>query len=471
MNPTKILLLDLNPTASSSGALRAILESGSGPGGIDLRREVFTDDSAALCSGELLEIISSFQPDVIFLATSEGMPEQAQTLFQSMRRECLATPVIIVTEAGEADEMFEWLRLGAADFITAPLKASDLLPRVWQLLEQTPQMGRQTQALKEKLGTKLLIGESLAFLNEINKIPVLAKCNASVLISGETGTGKELCARAIHYFSPWANKPFIPVNCGAIPAELVENELFGHERGAFTSAKSSQVGLIQEADGGTLFLDEIDCLPLLSQVKLLRFLQEKEYRPLGSAKTCRTDVRVIAATNSDAEEAVNAGKMRRDLYYRLNVIPLVLPPLRERREDIPLLAHHFLAKYSAEFDKQAAGFSPEAIQLLISYDWPGNVRELEHVVVRAVVLCTQALIRGADIALPPRASAALQESFQGAKSRIIAEFEKSYIERALLMSHGNISKAARAAKKSRRAFWELIRKHRINVSHLKHLAL
>src|SRR5438067_2269504 len=240
MNPAKILLLDLNPTASSSVALRAILESYSGPDGITLRREVVTDNSAALHSGELPEIISSFQPDAIFLTTSEGMSEQARTLFRFMRRECPAAPVIVVTEAGEADEMFEWLKLGAADFITAPLKASDLLPRVWQLLEQTPQTGRQTQALKENLGTKLLVGESPAFLNAISKIPVLAKCNASVLISGETGTGKELCARGIHYISPWANKPFIPVNCGAIPAELVENELFGHERGAFTGAKSDR---------------------------------------------------------------------------------------------------------------------------------------------------------------------------------------------------------------------------------------
>jgi len=471
MNPTKILLLDLNPTASSSVALRAVLESCSGPGGIDLRREVVTDNSAALCSGELPEIISSSQPDVIFLTTSGGMPEQSRTLFRSMKRECLAAPVVVVTEAGTADEMFEWLKLGAADFITAPLKASDLLPRVRQLLEQTPQTGKQTQALKEKFGTKLLVGESPAFLNAISKIPVLAKCNASVLISGETGTGKELCARAIHYLSPWANKPFIPVNCGAIPSELVENELFGHERGAFTGAKSAQVGLIQEADGGTLFLDEIDCLPLLSQVKILRFLQEKEYRSLGSTKTCRADVRVIAATNSDAEEAVKAGKLRRDLYYRLNVIPLLLPPLRERREDIPLLARHFLAKYAAEFDKQVMDFSSEAIQSLVSYEWPGNVRELEHVVVRAVVLSAQTLIRGVDIALPPHASATLPESFQGAKNRVIAEFEKSYIERALLMSHGNISKAARAAQKSRRAFWELIRKHRIDVNNLKLHAL
>jgi DNA-binding NtrC family response regulator len=438
---------------------------------MELRQEVVGEDNSALRSAEVLKVISSSQPDVIILTPPEGLLEQTRTLFQSMRREGLTAPLIVVAETGEGSEMSEWFKLGAVEFINTPLRADNVLPRVWQLLEQTPCGGTQTQALKEKLGSKLLVGESPVFLSEVNKVPLLARCNASVLISGETGTGKEVCARAIHYLSPRACKPFIPVNCGAIPADLVENELFGHERGAFTGAKTSQIGLIQEADGGTLFLDEIDCLPLLSQVKLLRFLQEKEYRLLGSTKTCRADVRVIAATNSDAEEAVNSGKVRRDLYYRLNVIPLVLPPLRERREDIPLLARHFLTKYSAEFNKQVTGFSPEAIRLLISYDWPGNVRELEHVVVRAVVLCTQALIRAADIALPLRASDALQESFQGAKNRIIAEFEKSYIEKALLMSHGNISKAARTAKKSRRAFWELVRKHHIDVNHLKLLAL
>src|SRR5438270_3307488 len=402
MKPTRILLLDLNPSANSGSALKAILESCDRPNGIELRHEAVGENSAALRPGEMLEVISSSQPDVIILIPHEGLLEQTRTLFQSMRREGLTAPLIIVTETGEADEMFEWLKLGAADFINTPLKASNILPRVWQLLEQTPRGGLQTQALKERLGSKFLVGESPAFLEEVNKIPLLARCNASVLISGETGTGKEVCARAIHYLSPWASKPFIPVNCGAIPAELVENELFGHERGAFTGAKSSQVWLIQEAEGGTLFLDEIDCLPLLSQVKFLRFLQEKEYRSLGSTKTCRADVRVIAATNSDAEEAVKAGKLRRDLYYRLNVIPLVLPPLRERREDIPSLARHFLAKYAAEFDKQVTDFSSEAIQSLVSYEWPGNVRELEHVVVRAVVLSTQTLIRGVDIALVPR---------------------------------------------------------------------
>jgi DNA-binding NtrC family response regulator len=471
MKPAKILLLDLNPTVSSSGALRDILESHAGRADVELMQEVNRGDGGGPSPAGLPKLISSSRPDVVFLVTSGGPHGETRELFRSLECECLAAPVIIVSETGGADEMFEWLRLGAADFITAPLKADDVLPRVRQLLEQNLRAEGQAQTPKGQLGTRLLIGESPAFLKEVGKIPLLSKCGASVLISGETGTGKEVCARAIHYLSPRANKPFIPVNCGAIPTDLVENELFGHERGAFTGAKDSQVGLIQEADGGTLFLDEVDCLPLLAQVKLLRFLQEKEYRPLGSAKTCRADVRVIAATNCSPEGAVEAGKLRQDLYYRLDVIPLVMPPLRDRREDIPLLARHFLAKYVAEFDKLVTDFSAETIRRLVSYDWPGNVRELEHVVVRAVVLCTQTRIRDEDIFLPMRAAAAAQETFQGAKNRIIAEFEKSYIERALLMNHGNISRAARAAQKSRRAFWELIRKHQIDVKSLKLQAL
>jgi DNA-binding NtrC family response regulator len=463
MEPAKILLLDLNPATDSGDVLRDIIESHFSPCEIELTREVVGDGDTS-SPGELLEVVVSSRPDVIVLILSGALLEQSRQLLESIGQECLTAPVVIVSETGGE---FEWLKLGAADLITAPPEVADVLPRVRRLLEQITRRERRTQALQEKLGTKLLVGESDAFLREINKVPLLARCNANILISGETGTGKEVCARAIHYLSRWASKPFIPVNCGAIPAELVENELFGHERGAFTGAKSSQVGLIQEADGGTLFLDEVDCLPLLSQVKLLRFLQEKEYRPLGSAKTCRAEVRVIAATNIDPEEAMRAGNFRRDLYYRLNVIPLVLPPLRERREDIPLLAHHFLTKYSAEFDKQMTDFSPDAMRLLVSYDWPGNVRELEHVVVRSIVLSAQAVIRDTDISLSPGAPAASQESFRRAKDRIVAEFEKSYVERALLMNQGNISRAARAAQKSRRAFWELIRKHHIDVNHLK----
>ena len=314
-----------------------------------------------------------------------------------------------------------------------------------------------------------LLGESPSFFSEIKKIPVVAASDASVIISGETGTGKELCAQAIHYLGPRAEKPFVPINCGAIPAGLVENELFGHGAGAFTNASTSQPGLIHEAEGGTMFLDEVVSLPPSAQVKLLRFLQEKEYRPLGSTKTYRADVRVIAASNIDVEKAVMEGTLSRNLYYRLNVVPIKLPPLRERREDIPLLAHHFLARYSARFNKQVSDFSPEAVQVLVLYDWPGNVRELEHVVQRAAVFTRQAAIQRHDIVLPRLEANQRQEPFKEAKARVIAQFETDYLTKLLVAYHGNLTRAARAAQKDRRAFWELIRKHRINVQGFKRL--
>ena len=343
--------------------------------------------------------------------------------------------------------------------------------RVLRLQQHPAEEEALPQPSEEKPGLPQLLGESPAFLAEIRKIPLLAQCDVNVLISGETGTGKELCARAIHYLSPRAGRPFIAVNCGAIPVELVENELFGHERGAFTDASTAQGGLIHEAEGGTLFLDEIACLPLLAQVKLLRFLQDKEYRRLGSTKTQQGDVRVVAAMNIDLEEAVREGKLRQDLYYRLNIIPLVLPPLRERREDIPLLARYFLAKYAARLNKDVTDCSPDVMQLLVLYEWPGNVRELEHTIERAVVLSEQAVIHKADIILPRVAASAHQDSFQEAKAKVIAQFERTYIQGLLLAHQGNITKAARAAQKNRRAFWQLMRKHLLDAHSFKSSAV
>lgn len=467
MKPAKILLLDLTLTDDLSLTLLTIFESPYAGSTIDLKRHRITERENVDCETELPAIISCFQPDIILLASPTGLMKQARLLFESMKREAVATPVIVIVEASEANEVLEWLKLGVADFITLPLSVTNVLPRVWKLLERVTPKEALTRTLKERLGMRLLVGESPAFIKEIKKIPLMAKCNASVLILGETGTGKELCARAIHYLGARSHKPFIPVNCGAIPTELVENELFGHERGAFTGAKNSQAGLIQEADGGTLFLDEIDCLPLLAQVKLLRFLQEKEYRPLGSTKTSMADVRIVAATNSDPEQAVRTGRLRQDFYYRLNVIPLVLPPLRTRREDILLLAQHFLARFAAEEDKQITDFSTAAAQMLVSYDWPGNIRELEHIIRRAVVLSTGTHISDANLGLPCSSQLPLQESLQGAKRKMVAEFEKNYIKDVLLMYNGNISKAAQAARKNRRAFWQLIRKYEIDAKHFK----
>lgn len=335
-------------------------------------------------------------------------------------------------------------------------------------MEQRDKLLSETQqALTEKLGLQQLIGKSPVFVAEINKIPVLAKSDISVLISGETGTGKEMVARAIHYLSERADKPFIPVNCGAIPLELLENELFGHERGAFTGAAGCHNGVIQQAEKGTLFLDEVDSLPLLAQVKLLRFLQDKEYRPLGSTKALKGDVRIIAASNANLENAIAAGTLRRDLYYRLNVVPILLPALRHRSNDIVLLAHHFLAEKAAKLNSPAVEFSPEAERKLLLYGWPGNVRELEHVIERVVVLCTQKTIQEDQIIFSGESNHVDQLSFQEMKANVISEFEKTYIENILIVYRGNITKAAEAAQKERRTFWQLIRKHKIDVQKFK----
>lgn len=459
----KIVLFDLHPENGAGRSLLYMLESSSR---LDIQLELKLLDEHASISWEteISGLLTQLRPNIIFLLCPNRL-EKLKPFIAAIRKETEA-PLIVVTETRGAEEMFELLKLGATDFIGLPLKTGDILPRVWRLLEQAGQEKTLTQTLKERLGLKQLIGESPAFLHEVEKIPLLANCDASVLITGETGTGKEVCARAIHYLSPRASKPFVPVNCGAIPLELVENELFGHERGAYTGALTSELGLINEADGGTLFLDEVDCLPLLAQVKLLRFLQEKEYRPLGSSKVCKANVRLMAATNIDLEKAVDEGIVRRDLYYRLNVIPLKLPTLRERREDIMLLATHFLAKYRNEFNKEVSDFSAEAIQALMRYAWPGNVRELEHVIERAVVLCERKRVSERDVVLP-ESIPIKHESFQQMKARVVAQFEKTYIQEVLTACNGNITRAAQMALKNRRAFWQLIRKYRINVQAFK----
>ena len=466
MKEANIFLLDLNPSSDVGSTLAEILESVPNLG-VQLKYESPKKNKSVLCHVELCSSILRSNSDLVFIVLSPSYLELCRALFKSISKDCLDLPIIVVPEACKPDDMLSMLKLGAADFITPPLKAIDILPRLWRLLENKQKAQTLTHKLKEKLGLKQMVGKSAIFLDETKKIPIVAKCDSSVLISGETGTGKEMCARAIHYLSPRANKPFIPFNCGAIPTDLMENELFGHVQGAFTGASTPQPGLIREADSGTLFLDDVDCLPLSSQVKLLRFLQEKEYRQLGSAKIHQADLRVIAATNADLEAAVEKGRLRHDLFYRLNVIPITLPALRERRQDIPLIALHFLNKYTAEFDKQLNGIASEAMQNLIMYEWPGNVRELEHVIERAVLFSEKTIIGEADIIFPHQEAPIINVSFKEAKENIVNEFERTYIEKLLIAHQGNITKAAQGAQKNRRSFWQLIRKHQINVQALK----
>jgi len=462
-----LLVFDFSASANLGEALRGLLTS-SGLKRIHLyRQEEESRDEEGADDNRLTEVVSRCQPDLCFLAFSPASLKQANALFRRVKASLIGVSTIAVTDAGDPTEMLELLALGVADFVTLPLKPLDVYPRIWRLIQSPPREEPLTQSLKDRLGLKQLVGESPAFLEQIKKISVVAKTDATVLVLGETGTGKELCARAIHYLSHRAGLPFVPVTCGAIPQDLVENELFGHAPGAFTGATGAKPGLIQEAQGGTLLLDEVDSLPLKAQVNLLRFLQEKEYRPLGSTKPVPADVRVIAASNADLSERVRSGALRQDLYYRLNVVPLTLPPLRDRREDVLPLANHFAAKYAEAFDKPVPRLSIDAQQLLLCYDWPGNVRELEHVMERAVVFAADGTLSGLDLTLPRMEAPGRQESFQEMKARAVAQFERACIQRLLLANEGNISRAARAARKNRRAFFELIRKHRIDARELR----
>jgi len=406
-------------------------------------------------------------PQLIFLMMARIELCEIGAVIRSVVARSPLLPVILVVDSCEPADLIEVLKLGVSDFVTSPLRPVDVVPRALRLLDQARLKREPVIAIKERIGLKQIVGECPAFVSVINQFPMVAGCDASVLLLGETGTGKELCARAIHYLSPRARKPFTPVNCGAIPSDLVENELFGHESEAFTGASSRRAGLIQETDGGTLFLDEIDCLPLLAQVKLLRFLQDREYRPLGAGRNSYADVRVIAASNGDLAEAVRTGRLRRDFYYRLNTIQLLLPPLRDRQEDIPLLAEHFLRKYSDRFNKLISGYSAAAMRMLARYSWPGNVRELEHVIERAVVITRDQMVGQGSISLPAETGSEAVESFRDRKARMVAEFEKSYIEGLLKTAGGNITRAAEAARKDRRALRLLIRKHKIDVKTFK----
>jgi DNA-binding NtrC family response regulator len=467
MNPTRVLLLDNSPTPDLSNSLHAVLnpyfDIQTGARGIETTR-------LSHRGADIERIVRNADPCLIFLTCSRETLEGARELMTLIKRMSVSVPIIAAIEACAPDQAFDLLRDGAADFITTPFQATDVLPRAWKLLGQSPNLDKPGAGLEVQHQLKQLIGESPAFLQQSNRIPLIAGCEANVLIVGETGTGKELYARAIHYRSRRAGRPFMPVNCGAIPVELVENELFGHARGAFTSASTQQTGLIEEANGGTLFLDEIDCLPFSAQVKLLRFLQEKEYRPLGSARMRRADVRIIAASNLNLEEAVDNGKVRQDLFYRLNIISLLLPPLRDRREDIPLLARHFLTKYARESERDVSDISKEALQLLMVYGWPGNVRELEHAIERAIVLCEGNVIEAGDLLLSNSQLDDRRESLQEAKAKEIARFEKNYIHGVLSVCRGNITRAAEVAQKNRRAFWQLIQKHQIDVHQFKRTA-
>jgi len=341
------------------------------------------------------------------------------------------------------------------EFLVCPYDENELLIRLTRLFKNLPS--------EDNCERDLVVGDSPPFRQAMHKVGLLAKSKAAVVICGETGSGKELLARAIHYQSARKAKPFIPVNCGALPDDLFENELFGHLKGAYTNASTAEKGLIAEAEGGTLFLDEVDTLSPAAQVKLLRFLQSGEYRPLGSSRSSVADVRVIAACNTDLGRLVELKLFREDLHYRLNVLSLSIPPLRERGADVLRLASHFLAVYAREHGRTMPKLSDAALQMFLEYSWPGNVRELESVIQRAIVLQDSEVLKREDFALPKSERQTIDAAlFQNGKSQAIGNFERSFIARLLTAHGGNISRAAKAAGKDRRSFQRLINKHGLN---------
>jgi two-component system response regulator GlrR len=381
-------------------------------------------------------------------------------------RDHAATPPIIAVVPENPDHTLLHACFAAADdCVLRPLRAEELVRRIARILGPRDDAAALKERLNSELGLSRLIGTDRKFRHEIEKIPLAARTDGEVLITGETGTGKELCARAIHHLSRRRNFPFVCVDCGALPDQLFENEVFGHARGAFTGADRIQKGLVAIAEGGTLFLDEIDSLSLLAQVKLLRFLQDRIYKPLGAEHFTRADVRIIAATNRNLEQAVAQKAFRSDLFFRINVLRFHMIPLRERRGDIVALAQHFVDLSCAETGSRAKYLSPSARRVLDGRDWPGNVRELYNVIRRAVVFCEGPQILPAHVApasAQPGEGAAAASSFGAARSEALMTFERRYVEDMLRKHGGNITRAAQEAVKDRRAFGRLVKRHNID---------
>jgi DNA-binding NtrC family response regulator len=325
-----------------------------------------------------------------------------------------------------------------------------------------PLPGDPPEALMRAFASFSLIGRSPAFIEMLRFICRYANCDAPILLQGETGTGKELVARALHYLSARGAHAFIPVNCGALPDSLVESELFGHERGAFTDARTAQKGLVAQAAGGTLLLDEIDSLSPKAQVTLLRFLQDRQYRPVGSERQLTADVRVVAATNADLAAEARAGRFRQDLYYRLDVVSFMMPPLRQRGNDAVDLADHLLGRFAQQHGRPRKRLDPDTAAWLPLYAWPGNVRELENMILREFLRADGDVVSVAPVGevLPAlRAREADGQTFKLAKAWAIAEFERRYLRDMLVHTSGNVSLAARLANKDRGAFNRLVKKH------------
>jgi two-component system response regulator GlrR len=468
MSQGHILVVDDNPNLLELIKMR--LESA------DYRVSATAEEEAALSL--LREQVFDLCIVDLMLANGDGL-----TLMDQIRAIRPDVPTIILTAHGTIESAVEAMRRGAYSYLTKPFERSDLLLQIERALEHRKlnwEIKRLKELLNERFDFANIIAHSGKMRAIIDIVTRIATLDSTVYIDGESGTGKELIAKAIHLASDRKDQPFVALNCAALPETLLESELFGHERGAFTGAVKSTKGLFTQAHGGTLFLDEIGDMPLATQSKLLRVLQERQFYPVGSEAPVAVDVRVIVATNKDLEEQVRRGLFRDDLFYRIHVIPVHLPPLRERKEDIVPLVDHFLKKCRQQMKKDVKGLSPEALRKLMLHDWPGNVRELENTIEYAVAMTRKDMV-GDDYILPGKvtpqeaglgANGAREKSLAGSEGlRSLKDardaFERDYLTQVLALAEGNVSHAAKLAGKYRADFYDLLKKHDLRADDFK----
>ncbi|MBZ9559469.1 MULTISPECIES: two-component system response regulator GlrR [Modicisalibacter] len=399
---------------------------------------------------QALDCLEKARPDLV-LSDLRMDEMDGMALFQQLQKRMPGLPVIILTAHGSIPDAVSATRQGVFSFLTKPVDRDELFAAIDDALTQTP----GPAAEGDDAWRSAIITRSPQMETVLEQARMVAGSDVSVLVTGPSGSGKELLANAIHQASSRAGKPFVAINCGALPEQLLESELFGHAKGAFTGAVSQHEGLFQSADGGTLFLDEIGDMPLPLQVKLLRALQERQIRPLGSTTSVPIDVRIISATHRDLDRAMAEGDFREDLYYRLNVVNLRLPPLKERAEDVPLLAKHLVTQAAERHKPFVKGFSSEALNLLASSAWPGNVRQLVNVVEQCVALTSAPIIPEALVAQALAAEENALPSFNEAR----AGFERSYLIKVLKITEGNVTQAARIAGRNRTDFYKLLGRH------------
>lgn len=432
----------------------------------------------ALSGKEAFEKMKATPYDIVI--TDLKMPEiDGMEVLRTFRKDYPEAIIIMITGFSTVETAVEAMKLGAFDYIPKPFTPDEVSIVVKKAIEKKSLLLENIylrQELQEKYGVHNIVGKSKKMQEIYRVIAKVAGTDSTVLIYGQSGTGKELIARGIHFNSPRREKQFVPVDCAVLSENLLESELFGHVRGSFTGAVTTKPGLFEVADGGTVFLDEVGNISLAIQAKLLRVLQEREFTPVGGTKAKKVDIRLIAATNKDLEKMIKEETFREDLYYRLNIVPIYLPTLKERQEDIPLLAVHFLKKYAEEMGKTMKGFTPEAMEKLMKYPWPGNVRELENAIERTVVMIDEEMVRIEHLILPgqkeeeipmeqhvPVSSEELKEIKKQIREKAVEEVEKAFVLSALERHHWNVTRAAEEVGMLRPNFQALMRKYNLRV--------